>query len=522
LVVCVVTESAQVESSVNGQLPENGQYPQLSLATAAARNLATTTKSQPQMQAITSRWLLRVLPWVEASGGTFRVNRRARYTVGDGRITFIMNGDAEIRVIPDELRELPMLRDFDDPDVLSALADRFVQRDVAAGSTIVREGDSADQLFIIAHGKVNKIGPGKYAEPAVLAILSDGDYFGDRELVESQDTWSYTVTAVTPCKVLALPEQAFQEQCDRSEALQAQFEWFRSTAEQTQNAYGEAAIELTSGHAQEYPVEATYADYELHPREYQLSVAQTVLRVHTRVADLFNNPMNQVEEQLRLTIEALRERQEDELMNNRDFGLLHNTDFSQRISTRTGPPTPDDLDELLTTVWKDPDVLLAHPRTIAAFGRECNRQGVYPQSIDLNGHMMPAWRGVPLLPCNKIPVTSYQTSSIVLMRTGLEKQGVIGLHQTGLPDEVQPGLNVRFMGIDERAIMSYLVSAYYSAAIMIPDAIGILENVEISRLEDSSATATGQPCSSPAPSASPPSASAKQPSSSSSSARRSR
>lgn len=42
--------------------------PQQSLSTAAARNLATTTKSAPQMQEITSRWLLRMLPWVEAEG----------------------------------------------------------------------------------------------------------------------------------------------------------------------------------------------------------------------------------------------------------------------------------------------------------------------------------------------------------------------------------------------------------------------------------------------------------------------
>jgi hypothetical protein len=119
---------------------------------------------------------------------------------------------------------------------------------------------------------------------------------------------------------------------------------------------------------------------------------------------LSNNPMNQVEQQLRLTIEALRERQEDEMMNNLDFGLLHNADFAQRISTRTGPPTPDDMDELVATVWKNPDVFLAHPRTIAAFGRECNRRGVYPQSIDMGGHKVPAWRGIPLLPCNKIHI----------------------------------------------------------------------------------------------------------------------
>jgi hypothetical protein len=494
-VVRGVTESVQVDSNVNGQQPQNGQAPLRSLATEAARNLATTTKSVPQMQEITSRWLLRVLPWVEATGGTFRVNRRANYSVGDGRISFTMNGDAEIHVIPDELRELPMLRDFTDhPDVLSALAEAFELRDIDTGSVIVSEGAAADQLFLIAHGKVNKIGPGKYGEPTVLAVLSDGAYFGDRELVASDDAWAYTVTAVTPCKVLAMPEQAFRRIVDQSDPLRESIARFRATADQDQNEFGEAAIKLSAGHAQEDPLDGTFADYELHPREYQLSVAQTVLRVHTRVADLFNNPMNQLEEQLRLTIEALRERQEDELINNTDFGLLHQAEFSQRISTRTGPPTPDDLDELLATVWKNPDVLLAHPRTIAAFGRECSRQGLYPDSIDLSGHKVPAWRGVPLLPCNKIPVhQSYQTSSILLLRTGLEKQGVVGLHQTGLPDEVQPGLNVRFMGISEQAIMSYLVTAYYSAAVMVPDAIGILENVEVARFDDAAAPVAPRP-----------------------------
>ena len=68
-----------------------------------------------------------------------------------------------------------------------------------------------------------------------------------------------------------------------------------------------------------------------------------------------------------------------------------------------------------------------------------------------------------------------------MLRTGEEDQGVIGLHQTGIPDEYQPGLSVRFMGINEKAIISYLVSAYYSVAVLVPDALGILEDVEIGR-----------------------------------------
>ncbi|MEV4644147.1 Crp/Fnr family transcriptional regulator, partial [Saccharopolyspora sp. NPDC049357] len=52
---------------------------------------------------------------------------------------------------------------------------------------------------------------------------------------------------------------------------------------------------------------------------------------------------------------------------------------------------------------------------------------------------------------------------------------------TGLPDEYRPGLSVRFMGVNEQAVISYLVSAYYSAAVMVPDALGVLEHVELGR-----------------------------------------
>ena len=65
MVVCTVTQTAEPEAA--GTSP-NGQPPQLSLGTAAARNLATTTKTQPQMQGISSRWLLRILPWVQVDG----------------------------------------------------------------------------------------------------------------------------------------------------------------------------------------------------------------------------------------------------------------------------------------------------------------------------------------------------------------------------------------------------------------------------------------------------------------------
>ncbi|HVK20591.1 MAG TPA: family 2B encapsulin nanocompartment shell protein, partial [Actinokineospora sp.] len=347
--------------------PDTGQ---LSLGTAAARKLTTTTKSVPQMQGISPRWLLKMLPWIEAKGGAYRVNRRLSYAIGDGRVTFTNTG-AEVRVVPRELCELPVLRGFDDDEVLGALAGRFVQREYAAGEVIVEFGHAVDHVYLIAHGKVEKVGSGAYGDPVVLGGLADGDYFGERALLRADDIWEFTAKALTKCIVLALPSTVFAEVTAQSDALRSQVARIIDSAGKPQNKHGEAAIDLASGQEGEYDLPGTFVDYETSPREYELSVAQTVLRIHTRVADLYNDPMNQVDQQLRLTIEALRERQEHELINNRDFGLLHNADLKQRINTRSGPPTPDDMDELVTRRRKT-RYFLAHPRAIAAFGRECN------------------------------------------------------------------------------------------------------------------------------------------------------
>ncbi|MFE1904844.1 family 2B encapsulin nanocompartment shell protein [Streptomyces gardneri] len=452
---------------------------QSSLSTAAARNLATTTKSTPQMQEISSRWLLRMLPWVETKGGAYRVNRRLSYTVGDGRIEFVQDG-SRVRVIPQELGELALLRGFDDVEVLTAIADRCVQREFRAGEVLAALGTPAEQIHLIAHGRINQTSVGKYGDEVAVSVLADGDRLGENALLDADARWDYTATAETAGTLLTLSRADFASIVDSSPALRAHLDAFSSLPQQRQNRHGEAEIAMSAGHVGEVALPGAFVDYELKPREYELSVAQTVLKVHTRVADLYNGPMNQTEQQLKLTIEALRERQEHELINHPEFGLLHNADFKQRIQTHSGPPTPDDLDELLTR-RRGTKLFLAHPRTIAAIGREWNRAGLYPDTVLLDGHQVPSWRGVPILPCNKIPISKENTSSILAMRLGEDNQGVIGLRQTGLPEEYEPGLSVRFMGISEQAIMSYLVTTYYSAAILVPNALGVLENVQIAR-----------------------------------------
>ncbi|MCF3965036.1 family 2B encapsulin nanocompartment shell protein [Streptomyces fuscigenes] len=465
--------------SVADEVRTEQSGPQQSLGTAAARNLATTTKSVPQMQEITSRWLLRMLPWVQVQGGTYRVNRRLSYAVGDGRVTFVQTGD-RVSVIPAELGELPALRHYEDQEALTELANRCEQQEFEAGQELVARGEAADRVFLLAHGRVEKMGEGPYGEEAVLEVLADGAYFGDQALTDGDATWDFTARAATACTVLVLTRSDLLNLAERAESLAEHLRARIGLPHQRTNPYGEAEIDLSAGHVGEAVVPHTFVDYEAAPREYELSVAQTVLKVHSRVADLYNQPMNQTEQQLRLTVEALRERQEHELVNNREFGLLHNCDYGQRLQPHDGVPSPDDMDELLSR-RRGSKMFLAHPKAIAAFGRECNRRGLVPESVEIAGHHVPAWRGVPIFPSNKIPISDARTTSIICMRTGEQEQGVIGLQQAGIPDEIEPSLSVRFMGISEQAIISYLVTAYYSAAVLVPDALGVLENVEVSR-----------------------------------------
>ncbi|MEU7160566.1 family 2B encapsulin nanocompartment shell protein [Streptomyces chrestomyceticus] len=473
-------ESAPDPSDPSG--PSSGSV-LTSLSTRAARQLATTTKTPPQMQAITSRWLLRMLPWVDVRGGTYRVNRRLQLRTGRGRVQFEHNGADDIKVIPRTLTELPVLRGYTDAEVLRELAGRFRVREVRPGQVLFEAGQPATEAYLVVHGRFVRYAPGKYGEEEVVGVVTDGDQIGDEAIGRPDPRWLTSVRAETAGVLLALPWETVREFTDRAPSLAAHLAAYAERQRRPVNRRGEADVPVRAGHVGEPILPGGYVDYDLTPREYELSLTQSVLRVHSRVADLYNEPMDQTQQQLRLTVEEIRERQEWELVNNREFGLLHNTDYGQRISTRTGPPTPDDMDELLSMRRKT-RLFLAHPKAIAAFFRQCNKRGLVPGSADVNGHQVPAWRGVPIFPCGKIPVSGTHTSSIIALRTGEDDQGVVGLYRTGLPEEHQPGLNVRFMGIDQSAVINYLVTAYYSLAILVPDAAGVLENVQLGRTAD--------------------------------------
>lgn len=451
-----------------------------SLPKEQARPLTTTHKTRPQMEAISSRNLLKYLPWVNVQGGYYRVNRRQVLEIRPGKVALIDDGGTPAIFGP-SLNQMPSFHMISDENLLNQIASAAEKQDFAKDETVVSDGVAPTHLYIIVKGKISFHEPGVYNNANSIGTMGPGQYFGEFGLFTGSPLFAFNAVATSNVTVLKISYDDINAILTSSSEFQDHFENHANTLEELRdriNRKGESIVHLFSGlHDDEPDIPSTYVAYDPHPREYELYTGQTILKIHTKVADLYNNPYNQTEEQVRLTIEELREAQENEMINNKEFGLLHNADYRQRIQTKSGPPTPDDLDELLSRRRKT-QFIFAHPKAIAAFTRECTNRGIYPDTVEMDGKKVLAWRGVPLLTCNKIPVTNGLTSMIA-MRTGEQDQGVVGLYQMGIPEEVEPSLSVRFMGIDEKAIISYLITNYFSVAVLVPDALGILESVEV-------------------------------------------
>lgn len=464
---------------------------QRSVTTSVARNLATTTKTSPKMMSITPRYLLKLLPWVQVDGGTYRVNRtKVELAKADRIAVDLVNGVASFP--PNALRRVPLFSKLPD-SILARMASYFRTERVAIGNKLLVEGEDRSKFFIIAQGQVEVLSKGVHGSDLRIALLTEGEFFGETDLTAEKPS-DATIRTITPCVLLTLSRKDLESLLGENPNLVTEFQKAIDEHQELRssvNRYGERNIDLVSGFAENVEIPETFVDYSPTPREYSLSAVQTVVRVHTRVSDLYNGPFNQLEEQMRLTIEGIKERQEWELINSKKFGLLHSAEPAMRISPRYGAPTPDDLDALIALVWKKPAFFVAHPQAIAAFLRECTWRGVPPVTVSLFGYPMVSWRGIPIVPCDKLEVTnryesrqSAGTTNILLVRVGEEEQGVVGLHQAGIEGEIAPSLSARLMGLDSLGVSSYLLTLYFSAAVLTDDAVGVLENVEVGYYHD--------------------------------------
>ncbi len=449
------------------------------LGESAARSLADVHKTGPQMAAISPRWLLRLLPWVDVDAGLVRVNRVRVMGAELQRVEARIDGEQAL-LLPEHLRAIPLFKNLSDT-VLGDLVARFATRQVPAGAAIVIEGEPGEEMFIICRGAVEVSSRTPSGGRAILAQRHDGEFFGEMALLHATPC-SATVRAIAPTLLLVLNRDAVLKLALNHRQLLDDLE-----AAAKSNASAPQQPKRATSEEGEPVVMPTGVDYEEKPLEIVLSAIITALRVHSRIMDLCKKPFDQLREQARLVIEARKERQEWKLINNAKFGLARAIVPSMRLRTRKGPPTPDDLDDLLGRVWKEPSLFQAHPMAIAAFARECTARGVPPPTVALYGSPFLTWRGVPLIPSDKVPIdpsAPIPTTRNFLLRAGNERRGVVALHQPNISDERLPSFAIRFNGVDEEGIGNYLISVYFSLAVLADDAAGSLDGVEIGNYRD--------------------------------------
>lgn len=100
-------------------------------------------------------------------------------------------------------------------DELEALC---VSRRYAKNTVLFMEGDENNQLFVIRSGKVSVFLQGEEGKQLILNYMSEGEYFGELSLIDSQPR-SASIMTVTDCEFLTLSREKFQEFVAKSPEL---------------------------------------------------------------------------------------------------------------------------------------------------------------------------------------------------------------------------------------------------------------------------------------------------------------
>jgi ATP-binding cassette subfamily B protein len=120
------------------------------------------------------------------------------------------------------LRTIPLFENLDGA-LISTLAERFVVERYAEGRVIFEEGDPGDKLYFIDRGEVEVVITGPAGEERRVALLRDGDYFGEIALLEDVPRTA-TVRTRVPTFLLGLDREQFLELLQAVPDLRAAFE----------------------------------------------------------------------------------------------------------------------------------------------------------------------------------------------------------------------------------------------------------------------------------------------------------
>jgi ATP-binding cassette subfamily B protein len=120
------------------------------------------------------------------------------------------------------LARLPVLGCLEQ-DMLASVAKAFVTEQYPADRFVIHEGDPGDRFYIIVRGQVEVLRNQDGAEPRPIAVLQDGDHFGEIALLRNVPRTA-SVRTLTPCVMVSLPRGQFANLVGRAAGMRQRLE----------------------------------------------------------------------------------------------------------------------------------------------------------------------------------------------------------------------------------------------------------------------------------------------------------
>ena len=95
---------------------------------------------------------------------------------------------------------------------IAAIADEV---DLPAGKTLIREGDTGREFFVLIEGTADVTRSGD----KIGKMMGPGDFFGEIALI-SKAPRSATITTTSPVRALVITDRAFRQLLDHSPKIQ--------------------------------------------------------------------------------------------------------------------------------------------------------------------------------------------------------------------------------------------------------------------------------------------------------------
>jgi ATP-binding cassette subfamily B protein len=136
-----------------------------------------------------------------AMGGFYR-------TMWDKQNGFMISSEGSAKITPARLRMIPIFSNLE-LEVLADLAAQFDSEAFEPGVRIIQEGAQGDKFYIAVRGNLKVLKKDSEGRDVELAVLSDGDHFGEIALMKSVARTA-SIEALSHTSCLSLSRERFK------------------------------------------------------------------------------------------------------------------------------------------------------------------------------------------------------------------------------------------------------------------------------------------------------------------------